>query len=169
MRRGRPFWPCDIDRGRGKMIKTVGVVEVEMGEDDGGDAVYGEVERCQLTVDLLVAGDREFELGAYKPTGKAAGGFEPCRVGGFRAFASVDDEGAFGVLDDHYPDGQPVGETAVEDAVDKGEGAFETGVHEPVFVLALTGGEQVDADGATRGGKMDGSGGEHQAKFVELR
>ena len=87
------------------MIKTVGVVEVEMGEDDGGDLVGRQVERGQLAIDLLVAGDRESELGADKPTGKASSGFEPGRVGGFRAFAGVNNKGPFGVLDDHYPDG----------------------------------------------------------------
>lgn len=32
-----PFWPGHIDRRGWKVIEAVGVVEVEVGEDDGGD------------------------------------------------------------------------------------------------------------------------------------
>jgi hypothetical protein len=41
-----------------------------MREDDGGDPVDREVEHDELTVDLLLAGDREFELGAIEPGGE---------------------------------------------------------------------------------------------------
>lgn len=100
-------------------------------------------------VDLLVAGDREFELGAVEPGGKRAIGAEIVRAGDRGALAGIDEEGAFGVLDDEGPDRQPVRKMGIKDEVGDGEETGEAGLAETGFDGDGAGGEEVKGHRAT--------------------
>lgn len=99
---GEVAWGRMEDGGLWKMVKTAGVVEVPMGEEDGFDLLGVDVNLSELAIDLLFPGDVEFiENGAI-----------PGRVG---ADAGIDEEDAFGVVDGEDPDGLPVGGQAAGD------------------------------------------------------
>lgn len=85
-------------------------------------------------------------MGGDKFFDEPTGGTEIGRVVDVRADTGVDEEGAFGVLDDGDPDGEPFGEFSVEDGIGEGEFIVEAGLTKPGFVDALAGGDQVQAD-----------------------
>jgi hypothetical protein len=100
---GEVAWGRMEDGGLWKMVKTAGVVEVPMGEEDGFDLLGLDVCAGELVVDLLVAGYIEFVGDAMVPGGNVGGD------------AGVDEEDAFGVVDGEDPDGLPVGGQAAGD------------------------------------------------------
>jgi len=150
------------------MIEAVGVIEVEVGEDDGGDLSDGDLECSQLAVDLLVAGDREFELGVVEPGGEQTIGAKIAGAGDGCAFAGVDEEDAIGVLDDEGPDRQPGGESSIEDEIRDGEETGEAGLTEAGFDGDGAGREEMEVYRTTFGGELDGGGGEHDTSYPEM-
>ncbi len=84
------FLFVDEDRCIGEVVESGGVIEVEVGEDDGGWLLFWE--GFELAIDLVVAVDGEFVLGGAIPSGEWAFVFEVVFVGDFGAFAGVDKE-----------------------------------------------------------------------------
>jgi len=82
------------------MAEAVRVIEMKVGQDDGCDVLDGDVEGGKLAVDLLVAGDGEFELGAIEPGRDEAIRAKVSGAGDGGAFTGVDDKDPFGVFDD---------------------------------------------------------------------
>ena len=124
------FLFVDEDWGIWEVIESIGVIEVEVGEDDGGYTFERDLFCFKLAVDLVIAVDGEFVLRGAIPISEQAFAFEVIFVVDFGAFAGVDEEYAFGVFDGHNPDGEPFGEAGVDDGVDGGEWGFPTRVAE---------------------------------------
>lgn len=122
-----PFLAVEVYGGCREMIEAVRVVKMQVGEDHCGDFFDRNLQVLQLAVDLLLAGYVEFELSSHEPACEEARGAEVAGLFDFGAFAGVDEEDAFGVFDDHDPDGEPFGEVGVEEGVDGGGEAFEAG------------------------------------------
>lgn len=122
-----PFPGVEVYGGCREMTEAVRMVEMQVGEDHCGDFVDRNLEVLQLTVDLLVAGDVEFELSSHEPAHEEARGAEVAGLFDVSAFAGVDEEDAFGVFDGQDPDGEPFGEVGIDDGVDGGGEAFEAG------------------------------------------
>lgn len=143
------------------MVETVGVIEVKVSKDDGSDCGGRKTEGCQLSVDLLVAGDREFELGTIEPGGKWAIRAKIVRMGDGGTFAGIDEEGTFGVPDHQGPDGQFVGKIWVENEVGDGKDVGEAGLAESGFNRYGAGGKEMQGHRAALGGQLNGGGGKH--------
>src|ERR1700755_591244 len=107
-----------------ELLETTDVVEVEMGEDDGGG---GKVFGGELERETFFGFYFEFELGANVSVDEGATGFEITGVHDGGVEAGVDQEGAFGVFDNGHADGEPFGEGGIEDGVQDREFVMETG------------------------------------------
>jgi hypothetical protein len=86
------FLFVDEDRGIGEVVESVGVIEVEVGEDDGCYVFERDLFCFELAVDLVIAVEGEFLLRGAIPIGEGAFVFEVVFVVDLGAFAGVDEE-----------------------------------------------------------------------------
>jgi len=156
-----PFFSIEKDGGLGEMAETAGVIEVQVGEDDGFYRRDRDVEFYQLLIDAIVGSYAKPELGSHVSCYCEARGFEITRAADGGVEAGVDDKGAIGVFDDQYPDGDPLREAAVKDGVEDRKFVAEAGLAKSCFVESLTGGNQVEAQRPAGCGGVDSDGGEH--------
>ena len=106
------FCARDEDLGVGEVVQAAGVIGVQVGHHEPADIARADAKPFQLGADLLFGLDPFAEgVDARVPAGEVTG------LGGAGAFARVDDDHAFRVLDREGVDRQRLRPLLVEDRV----------------------------------------------------